>query len=106
MSDETPINGSSKVVYTVKEVLAGIDSKLAGIDTKLDSKADKSDLVGLAARVEDHSKRLDVHEYKFNEAEKEAKKRKEDRRFRVPFFTSLALNLAGPFLWYVVYHAL
>lgn len=41
----------STVTYSVKELLAQIQHGVTVLDTKLDNKADKADVVALAARI-------------------------------------------------------
>src|SRR5690348_8176020 len=52
MTTEQIDNGSGKITYTVRELLAEIKSTLSNIDAKLDQKADRTAVEGLAVRVQ------------------------------------------------------
>jgi hypothetical protein len=60
------VTPESTVSYTVKELLAEQTTLLRQIDAKVDGKADKTDLVPLVLRLDDHHGRIshleDVHE--------------------------------------------
>lgn len=69
-------NATSQVRYSVKELLQDIRDGLTRVDAKLESKADKSDLVGIDKRVQAlEFFRLGVEVDEQNKSEKTAARR-------------------------------
>jgi hypothetical protein len=100
---DIPMTGSV-VKYTVKELLQDIRLSIERLDTKLDTKADKSDVAVLVTRVDVHDKRLDGHQFRLDEKDRDKRNDTDSRRFKIPLIVSIAFNLVGPFFWLAVSH--
>ena len=89
MADEE--NGGGTISYSIKELLDGIKTSIDRIYVKLDTKADRSELLDLAKRVNHESKRVDVLETTRNVEARNEDNNREWTKWLIPSILTLAM---------------
>lgn len=84
-------NASGTISYSIKELLDGIKSSIDKVYGKLDTKADRSEVVDLAQRVNHESKRVDALETTRSVERRSANDNREWTRWLVPSLIALAM---------------
>lgn len=90
MADEND-NASGTISYSIKELLDGIKSSIDKVYGKLDTKADRSEVIDLAQRVNNESKRVDALETTRRVEQTNTANNREWTRWVVPSLIALAM---------------
>lgn len=105
-SESVEASGGVRVSFTVKELLAGINSNLAAINTKLDLKADAHELERLSKRVDAQGDRMGAIERRFDEndrREERERNQKRDQFTKREKVIGLALGVAAVVTPYILH---
>jgi hypothetical protein len=86
---------NGRITFTVKELLAKVDAKLDLIMAQLDAKANSHDLESLEARVIVLEGSAATEAQLKDARDKQARERKNDRRWIMVFGTGTLLSAAG-----------